>query len=205
MKIIITESQYKKILFESRLKSLENKVDELKDFFKKVSSESKKQIGLDLSFLTTWGVTIAGFVSPVQQYISGSFPELSSSDLALLSTGIILTYYESNKEMLGKVLEKIKEKELIFEFDKTLEVSAKLKDVFFNFINSLAIPVSKISNMLAYTFLIPLIPDLYEVAQGNKSLDIKETILRIVSFVGVSFSGVFVKRLIQEIVKRFKS
>jgi hypothetical protein len=205
MKIIITESQYKKILFESRLKSLENKVDELKDFFKKVSSESKKQIGLDLSFLTTWGVTIAGFVSPVQQYISGSFPELSSSDLALLSTGIILTYYESNKEMLGKVLEKIKEKELIFEFDKTLEVSAKLKDVFFNFINSLAIPVSKISNMLAYTFLIPLIPDLYEVVQGNESLNIKETILRIVSFVGVSFSGVFVKRLIQEIVKRFKS
>lgn len=205
MKIIITESQYKKILFESRLKSLENKVDELKDFFKKVSSETKKQIGLDLSFLTTWGVAIAGFVSPVQQYLSGSFPELSSSDLALLSTGIILTYYESNREMLGKVLEKIKEKELIFEFDKALEVSAKLKDVFFNFINSLAIPVSKISNMLAYTFLIPLIPDLYEVAQGNESLDLRETILRIVSFVGVSFSGIFVKRLIQEIVKRFKS
>lgn len=205
MKIIITESQYKKILFESRLKSLENKVDELKDFFKKVSSESKKQIGLDLSFLTTWGVTIAGFVSPVQQYISGSFPELSSSDLALLSTGIILTYYESNKEMLGKVLEKIKEKELIFEFDKSLEVATKLKDVFFNFINSLAIPVSKISNMLAYTFLIPLIPDLYEVAQGVDSLNIKETILRILSFISISFSGVFVKRLIQEIVKRFKS
>lgn len=205
MKIIITESQYKKILFESRLKSLENKVDELKDFFKKVSSESKKQIGLDLSFLTTWGVTIAGFVSPVQQYISGSFPELSSSDLALLSTGIILTYYESNKEMLGKVLEKIKERELIFEFDKSLEVATKLKDVFFNFVNSLAIPVSKISNMLAYTFLIPLIPDLYEVAQGFDSLNIKETILRILSFIGISFSGVFVKRLIQEIVKRFKS
>jgi len=205
MKIIITESQYKKILLESRLKSLENKIDELKDFFKKVSSESKKQIGLDLSFLTTWGVTIAGFVSPVQQYISGSFPELSNSDLALLSTGIIITYYESNKEMLHKVLEKIKERGLIFEFDKTLEIAAKLKETFFNFVNSLAIPVSKISNMLAYTFLIPLIPDLYEVAQGNEPLDLRETILRIVSFVSVSFSGAFVKRLIQEIVKRFKS
>ena len=205
MKIIITESQYKKILFESRTKSLENKISELKEFFKKVSIEVKKQIGLDLSFLTTWGVTIAGFVSPVQQYISGSFPELSSSDLALLSTGIILTYYDSNKKMLNKVLEKIKERNLIFEFDKALEVATKLKDVFFNFINSLAIPVSKISNMLAYTFLIPLIPDLYEFAQGVDSLDIKETILRIVSFVGISFSGVFVKRLIQEMVKRFKT
>jgi len=205
MKIIITESQYKKILLESRAKNLENKIDELKDFFKKVSSESKKQIGLDLSFLTTWGVTIAGFVSPVQQYISGSFPELSNSDLALLSTGIIITYYESNKEMLHKVLEKIKERGLIFEFDKTLEIAAKLKETFFNFVNSLAIPVSKISNMLAYTFLIPLIPDLYEVAQGNEPLDLRETILRIVSFVSVSFSGAFVKRLIQEIVKRFKS
>ena len=59
--------------------------------------------------------------------------------------------------------------------------------------------------MLAYTFLIPLIPDLYEVAQGVDSLNIKETILRILSFIGISFSGVFVKRLIQEIVKRFKS
>ena len=205
MKIIITESQYKKILFESRTKSIENKINKLKEFFKNISNEVKDQIGLDLNFLATWGVTIAGFVSPVQQYISGSFPELSNLDLALISTGIILTYYQSNKRMLSKVLEKIKERELIFEFDKSLEVATKLKDVFFNFVNSLAIPVSKISNMLAYTFLIPLIPDLYEVAQGVDSLNIKETILRILSFIGISFSGVFVKRLIQEIVKRFKS
>ena len=107
--------------------------------------------------------------------------------------------------MLSKVLDKIKERELIFEFDSMLSVANKLKNVFLSFIGSLGIPLSKISNMLAYTFIIPIIPELYEVAQSGSDLDIKEMLTRIIGFLGISFSGVFVKRLIQEIVKRFKS
>jgi hypothetical protein len=109
MKIIISESQYKKILLEERQNSLLGKLKELKSFFKKVSEETKNQVGLDLNFLTTWGVTIAGFVKPVSDFIGGKFPEMTSTDLSLITTGIILTYYHSNKEMLGKVLNKIKE------------------------------------------------------------------------------------------------
>jgi len=205
MKIIISESQYKKILLEERQNGLLNKLKGLKSFFKKVSEETKNQVGLDLSFLTTWGVTIAGFVKPVSEFIEGNFPEMSSSDLSLIATGIILTYYHSNKEMLGKVLNKIKEKELVFEFDSALKVANKLKNVFLSFIESLAIPTSKISNMLAYTFLIPILPELYEMAQGFGDYEVTELFKRILYFVGVSVSGVFLKNLLLSIVKRFKS
>jgi len=205
MKIIITESQYIKILSEERQNNLLEKLKDLKSFFKKVSEETKNQVGLDLSFLTTWGVTIAGFVKPVSDFIEGKFPEMSSTDLALISTGIILTYYHSNKEMLGKVLNKIKEKELVFEFDSALKVADKLKNVFLSFIESLAVPTSKISNMLAYTFLIPILPELYEAAQSGSQVDVKEIIERSVAFLVVSFGGNFAKRLMLEIVKRFKS
>lgn len=205
MKIIISESQYKKILLEERENNLKEKLKDLKSFFKKVSEDTKNQVGLDLNFLTTWGVTIAGFVMPVSDFIEGRFPELTSTDLALISTGIILTYYHSNKKMLGTILEKIKEKELVFEFDSALKVASKLKDVFLNFIESLAIPTAKISNMLAYTFLIPILPELYEVAQTGSSVDIKEIVERSVAFLSVSFSGNLLKRMIYEIVKRFKS
>lgn len=205
MKIIITESQYIKILSEERQNNLLEKLKDLKSFFKKVSEETKNQVGLDLSFLTTWGVTIAGFVKPVSDFIAGNFPEMSSTDLALISTGIILTYYHSNKEMLGKVLNKIKEKELVFEFDSALKVADKLKNVFLSFIESLAVPTSKISNMLAYTFLIPILPELYEAAQSGSQVDVKEIIERSVAFLVVSFGGNFAKRLMLEIVKRFKS
>ena len=205
MKIIISESQYKKILLEERQNSLLGKLKGLKSFFKKVSEETKNQVGLDLNFLTTWGVTIAGFVMPVSDFIGGKFPEMTSTDLSLIATGIILTYYHSNKEMLGKVLNKIKEKELVFEFDSALKAADKLKNVFLSFIESLAIPTSKISNMLAYTFLIPILPELYEAAQSGSSVDVKEMVVRSLAFLAVSFGGNFVKRLMMEIVKRFKS
>ena len=205
MKILITETQYKKIILEERQKNIISKLENLKKFFDDVVGEAKTQIGLDLGFLTTWGVSIAGFVQPVTQFIEGRFPELSSTDLLLISTGIILTYFQSNKERLKKILDKIKEKELIFEFDRALSVCEKLKGVFINFIDSLKIPLSRVSNMLAYTFLIPILPELYEMAQGIDSLNIRETILRITSFIALSFSGPLIKKLINLVVMRFKN
>ena len=205
MKIILTESQYKKLILENLGKETINKLKSLQEFFDNVSSESKKQIGLDLGFLATWGVTIAGFVRPISEFMKGEFPELTGTEITLLSTGVILTYFTSNKDKLSKVLDLIKEKNLIFEFDVVLEKADKLKNVFFAFIDSLAIPISKISNMLAYTFIIPIIPELYEMAQGNESMDVSEMVGRVLGFVGITYGGNLTKRLLNEIVRRFKS
>lgn len=205
MKFILTESQYKKILFEERTNNVSSKLQSLKKYFKNVSTESKKQIGLDLEFLATWGVTIAGFVRPISEFIKGTYPELTNTELALLSTGVILTYFTSNKDGIKKVLEKIKENSLIQEFDYMLEKASELKEYFISFIDSLAIPVSKISNMMAYTFIIPIIPELYEYAQGYSSMEIEEMIKRVIGFVGVTLSGSMIKNLLKEIVKRFKN
>ena len=51
MKIIITESQYKKILFESKEKNFEKVFNDLRDFSEKIYDEAKNQVGLDLNFL----------------------------------------------------------------------------------------------------------------------------------------------------------
>jgi hypothetical protein len=107
--------------------------------------------------------------------------------------------------MLSRVLNKLKERELIFEFDSALKVADKLKNTFLSFIESLAIPTAKIANMLAYTFLIPILPELYEAAQSGSQVDVKEIIERSVAFLTLSFSGNLIKRLMLEIVKRFKS
>jgi hypothetical protein len=205
MKIILTESQYKKLVLENISKESVSKLKSLKDFFKKINSEVTQQMSLDLGFLATWGASIAGFMKPVSDFMEGNYPELSTTDIALLITGGILTYFTSNKESLIKVLGEIKKRSLIQEFDTLLEKCGQLKNAFLNFINSLAIPTSKFSNMLAYTFLIPILPELYEMAQGYGDMEISEMISRIVAFAGVSFSGIFIKRILQEIVKRFKS
>jgi len=205
MKIIISESQHKRILMENINSELEKRFQNMKKFTKNVISEANKQINLDLSFLLAWGSTLGGLMGPVSDYIEGRYPELSNTDIALLCTGAILTYFTSNKEGLTKVLDKIKEKSLIQEFDHMLEKTGELKNVFISFIESFAIPVNKLSNMLAYSFLIPILPELYEMAQGFEEHDVMELFKRILYFVGVSVSGVFLKNLLLSIVNRFKT
>lgn len=205
MKIIVNESQYKKIIVEETTKNIKEKFKNLKEFFKSLTKKVKEQVGLDLNFLSTWGVTIAGFVRPLSDFMEGKYPELTSTEIALLSTGIILTYFHSNREMLGEVLNRIKEKGLIQEFDDMLDKAKELKDAFLNFIDSLAIPISKVANMMAYCFLIPIVPELYEFAQGGGDMSLSEIAGRIGLYLGTSIFGNLIKTLIKAIVKRFKS
>ncbi len=121
MKIILTESQYKKLLLENLSKESVDKLKSLKVFFKQIQTEAKQQIFLDLGFLVTWGTSIAGFMKPVSDFMEGNYPELSQTDIALLTTGAILTYFTSNRESLGKVLDEIKNRSLIQEFDTMLD------------------------------------------------------------------------------------
>jgi hypothetical protein len=205
MKIIITESQHKKILLESASENVMNKLDSLRSFFTDILKTVKKQFGIDLEFLLTWGTTIGGLVKPVSDFIKGTYPELSNTNLALICTGVILTYFTNNKKLLSEVIEKIKENGLIFEFDLMLEKSGKLKKVFLNFVKSFALPMSNIANMLAYSFLIPIIPELYEFAQGHSDIDVSEIIKRIIFYLGLNSTGLSVKKIINSIVERFKS
>lgn len=205
MKIILTELQYKNLLLENLSKESVNKLKSLKDFFKNVQTEVNRQISLDLGFLATWGVSIAGFVKPIADFMEGNYPELSQTDIALLTTGAILTYFTSNKELLSKILNEVKNRSLIQEFDVMLNKCDQLKTTFLAFIDSLSVPVSRFSNMLAYTFLIPILPELYQMAQGYGHMELSEMLTRVAAFVGINFSSVFTKKVLQEVVKRFKS
>lgn len=206
MKIVVKESQYKKIILEERKIEFKRKLENLKDFFGDLSENIKNQIGLDMTFLSTWGVTIAGFVKPVQDFIENKFEGISPEDLTLMSVGLILTYYQSNKENLKKVLDEIKKRGIIPEFDSMLRVAEKLKTTFISFIESLAIPTLRYANILAYTFIIPLIGDLFHLVQGESDMiDPMEVIKRIGGYITLNLGGEIVKRILLAIVKRFKS
>lgn len=206
MNIIITESQYKYILLEESTNSMGKTLKELKSFTSRVLKSVEKQIGLDLEFLITWGTTIGGFIKPISDFIEGESINISDTDLFLILSGIILTYFSSNKEHLNKVLLKIKEKGLVGVFDKVLSKSENLEKAFLSFIDSLGVSIHKSSNMLAYAFLIPVIPDLYEMSYRTMSPDeINEIVKRIIAFGGITLSGVTIKELIKSIIKRFKS
>lgn len=206
MNIIISESQYKYILLEESNKSIIKTIKNLKSFASDVLKSSEKQMGLDLEFLITWGSTIGGFIGPISDFVKGESPNISDTDLFLMLTGIILTYFSSNKEYLNKVLLKIKENGLVGLFDKVLSKTENLERTFLSFIDSLGVATHKISNMIAYAFLIPIIPQIYELSfKDVTDSEIAEITKRILSFGGLTVSGVMVKELIKKMIQRFKS
>jgi len=205
MKIIITENQNRSLLNEGVSESIVRSYRSMKKFTEKVLKETRDTTGLDFEFLMSWGSTLGGLMMPVSQYIEGKHPELTSLDISLLITGAMVTYYTSNKKALSKILDTIKEKGLVNVFDEVLSTTSNLKDTFLSFVSSLNITMGKMANMLAYTFLIPLLPQLYEMAQtGYDQNTVNQIIKRILSYGAIIGSSAIVRELIKKIVNRFR-
>jgi hypothetical protein len=172
MKIVITEHQYEKLLLESSKSIIGDEIKRSKEFIKKIVRSVKEDTKLDFSFLFTWGAAIGGFSRPVFNYFEGRNPELTQQDLSLLTIACAVTYYTSNKEKLGKLLDIIKERGLVDYFNEMLSKTDELKNTFLSFIDSLKIAGSKMSSMLAYTFIIPFLSKLLDMSGGATSTDV---------------------------------
>jgi len=205
MDLILTESQFIKLLKEQQEKEISGIFEKSRDFTKKFLKDVKKQYGIDFTFLLTWGSVIGGFVGPISDYMEDRYSNLSESDITLICFGITLTFFSTNKEKLHKVLEIIKEKKLITFFDRAMIKSYELRDAMFNFLDSLNITFSKVSNMIAYTFLIPLVPLLKDISDLDLSEQQVNLIVTGVShYTGGIFASNLLTTLIDKIIKRFK-
>jgi hypothetical protein len=205
--ILITESQKRVLLRESVNKEVGDMVKQNYEFAKNVINQTSEQIGLNLQFLITWGASIGGFVGPLNEFIQGKFPDLSEMEVSLILTGIIATYYIDNKKLVAKILNEIKGLGLMGEFTSVLRKSSQLKETFIQFIESLNITLHKVTNIMSYAFIIPIIPLIYNSAVNMSidSKDVKELALRIGAFGLLTVSGIVVKELFSKLIKRFSN
>ncbi len=204
--VLINEHQKKQLLVESSLNQFTNVVKNNYEFVKSIIQDSSKQMGMNLEFLITWGASIGGFVGPLNDFIKGEFPDISSTDLSLILTGIISIYYLDNKKFIKNILSLIEEKGLKSIFSVALNKSKEFKSVFVEFISSLNLTLHKVTNIMSYTFILPLIPMLFQMAQSGQfnQQDIKEISIRLAGFGLLTVTGNMIKEIITKILKRFK-
>jgi len=205
--LIITENQKKVLLVESFGDNFLDVIKQNYEFTKKILEDASSQVGMNLQFMITWGASIGGFMSPINEFLLSGDINLSSLDISLILTGIIATHYLDNSEKINKIVKVIKEKGLENEYFLGLKKSEELKKAFFDFIVSLNITFHKVTNMLSYTFIIPLLPSFYQMA-SNMSInpnDVKQISLRLSTFGLLTISGIIIRELIQKIIDRFNS
>ena len=204
--LLITESQKKLILLESVNENFSETIRKNYEFVKKVIKMSSEQMGINLEFLLTWGASIGGFVGPLNDFIAGKFPDLSDVELSLIITGIISIYYLDNKKLITKIVDEIKNRGLSSVFSSAVKKGGELRDTFFDFLSSLNLTLHKVTNIMSYAFIIPLIPMIYE-SVSNGVLDFsdgKEIALRLGSFGLLTVSGIIIRELIVKLIKRFR-
>jgi hypothetical protein len=161
---------------------------------------------MNLQFLLTWGAGIGGFVGPIEDFVKGRFPELNEMQITLILIGVIATYFFENKKFASTIYNKIQEEGLSKVFEKVLKKSDELRSTFLDFIESLGIVFHKITNMMSYTFIIPLIPMIYQMAADGLTdgVDLKQLTTRIIGFTGLTISGILFKEMIVKMVRRFR-
>jgi hypothetical protein len=204
---IITEEQKKLIINESIGSELGGIVKENYEFVKDILKKTSEQIGVNLEFAITWGATIGGLVGPLNDFVMGVSPEISDVEMSLLLTGVIAVIYFDNKKLIKTILEKIKEKGLEDIFKTTLKKGEELKNVFLTFIESLNLTTHKIINIMSYTFIVPLIPQLFELGHNGTftESDITQISVRLASFGVLTVSSLIIRELVKKTLERFKN
>lgn len=156
MDIILTESQYRKILSESYKDKIKNNLSKIHNFTKKVVSDSLRQLNLDFRFLLSYGAGIGALLTPVYDYLSDNFQGLTEEQIAGLSIMAIAVVFFEGKD-LKREADKLKEMGLSDELIDAVNYAEKLKTKLKSMLKLLGMSIHRVSNIVSYSFLIPIL------------------------------------------------
>jgi hypothetical protein len=198
--ILITEQQRRRLIIESINNEVNENIEENLNLFKRISKFSSNEFSNNLGFLITWGAGIGGFMSPVFDFLSGKYPNLSEKDVYLILLGVLGTVFMNGKDFISDVLKKIKENGLVNEFKTSLEKAKDLKSTFVSFLKSIDINVGSIMTMLSYAFMIPALgPIINFIQSGGVSYD---EVKLLVSALGMSSLVTLSSKTLSEFFKK---
>jgi hypothetical protein len=206
MSIFISESQRKILIFESVKDDIKSEQTKSSSLVERIINDIKSHLYFDFKFVLTWSTTIGGFIGPLSQLIDGEYPSLTNTEKSLILGGIIFQVLFQNDKNIIELLKVIKDKGLMPIYDKVLEKANNLKSSLLNFLSGLNITLKTTSSIIAYTFLIPIIPILYQLStQGISDDQIVELAKRITSWGVTIVSTNTISNIFQKILEKFKN
>jgi hypothetical protein len=183
-----------------------NYLSNLKEFAETVITKTEQDLKINLNMLLIWGAGVGGVMAPLNDFImSGNF-NLNEFQVASILCATSAILFNENKSVIKTLVDHIKKQGIFEVFSQVLKKGTKLRQTFFKFVESLNMTLYTISNIMSYSFIIPILPIIWEMSQsGIKGNEVKEIIVRLMSFGLVSVSGNALKELITKLVARFRN
>ncbi len=205
MDFLINESQLRVILQEQDQSKMSDYMKEMYSYTDGLVDRAKKIYGLNLKLLLTWGASVGGFVLPLDNFIKTGRFNLTEEQQVLILIGIASTYFYDNSRAIKLILKKIKAEGLEDVFKEVLIKSKNLKNSFFKFLDSSNITLGSSMDLISYSFLIPIINDIFEVAYHGGSIDTMVNLIvkRLVASGVIIVSKIILTDAIKKLVKKF--
>lgn len=206
MEFLITESQLRTLLSEEERSQLGSYMKQLNAFTKQIVSRVAKSYGLNLKMLSTWGTSVGGMVLPLDQFLKTGDFNLTEEQRMLVLAGIAFSLFFESKKALSEILSIIKEEGLEYVFKSGLKKGKELKTAFIDFVESLSVGASLFVDTIAYSFLIPIISDIYSVALSSQNLEEAAILIaeRLFSSGIILGSSQIIVNLVKSILERLK-
>lgn len=206
MEFLITEKQLKVILSEGTIDTLSESLKMMYNFTSQLVKKVLRTFGVNLRMFLTWGTSVGGFVMPLDNFIRNGNFEMNSDERMLVLAGVCFVLFFEGKRGLGKILEKINEQNLNNVFEETLNKGIELKEYFMAFIDSLKSSSSLMLEIIAYSFLIPISVDIFEIAHENSTIEESTSLIvdRILSSGVVLLSREILINIINRMMMKFK-
>jgi hypothetical protein len=206
MDFLISESQLRTILMEEDNSKLSNNMKQLNTFTNDIVNKVIKNYGLNVKMLLTWGTSVGGLVMPLDNFIRNNNFDLSDNQRALVLIGVAFAVFFENKRGFTSILKKIKEEGLEETFLEVVSKGKELKNSFLRFLDSCRITSGAVLDTVAYSFLIPIIADIYSLSTNTSNVN--ETALLIAERLIASGAVILSKELLsaglKKIVRKFK-
>lgn len=108
---------------------------------------------------------------PLDNFIKSGRFDLTDTQQTLILVGIACSVFYDNSRALKLIYKKIKEQGLEEVFKEVLTKSKNLKNSFSKFLSSANITISSSLDLVAYSFLIPIITDILEIVQNGANIE----------------------------------
>jgi hypothetical protein len=145
-------------------------------------------------------------MGPVESFVRGEFNGLSEHNILLIVVSVISIHFFDGKNYINRLKKEIEKKGLTDVLKSTLLKTKELTKTLYKFVESLGTTFHKFTNLLSYSFILPLIVPITELIwYGNLDPEVLKFLpIRIAGFVGATVSGILTRELIFKMIKRFK-
>lgn len=205
MKVIISESQYRRLIVESTKDKILSTTEKNYQSFLSIFKTASAQLRDSFRFLVTYGAGIGALVGPVTQYLQQEYPTLNREQIAaLFIMAVSIIFFETKNLKDSK--EWIKVRNLDDELESAKDYVAKLKNKMKNILNVSGASIYRTMDILSYTFLLPIFSTLLNI-MTNQEIDndlMTDIFEPLVSSGLITLSASAIKEFIDRLIEKMK-